>query len=511
MPLLTELRQSTNADVRRHASNLAVLWGDAAALDALIATVTDDKAAMEERMQALQTVRKVRTDAVRAGLLKVLQGEGLRQLPQQLALEVIRAAADLGGKEIGDALLALAKPPTDAGNRALTSAPTMLATLDALSGRAEWTKLMLAAIAEKKIPSAGFPVSVRRKLATHDDKSIRDLAFKVLGAWKESNDDTKKLIAAKRAACLEGEPDLANGKILFTATCGVCHPFHGGGQQVGPDLIGSGRSNLDALLTNVIDPNQIIGNGYEAITVNTKDNRVISGRMVEDTPSHVKLLSIGGAQTVVPRDQIAKLENTKQSLMPQGFGGLPDKEFRDMIWYILAPPEEGPLTKEKRAALSQSIDLAAETPAKPRGTNWRAIDWESVSLWNPDWKVSAPDFERTPVKLAEYHGKTNVLLTHPFPDKKTPASFERKLKIESGKTKLHFSVAADDRGDWRVKALVNGQAVKELVVDHEKPRWKDVEIDLAKWAGQEVTIRLEAHATDWSWEFAYWHGIELRP
>ena len=38
---------------------------------------------------------------------------------------------------------------------------------------------------------------------------------------------------------------------------------------------------------------------------------------------------------------------------------------------------------------------------KPKGTNWRAIDWESISLWNPDWKVSAPDFERTPVKLAD--------------------------------------------------------------------------------------------------------------
>ena len=104
-----------------------------------------------------------------------------------------------------------------------------------------------------------------------------------------------------------------------------------------------------------------------------------------------------------------------------------------------------------------------------------------------------PDFERTPVKLAEYHGKTNVLLMHPFTDKKTPTSFERKLKVE--KTKLTFNVAADDRGDWLVKVLVNGQEVKTMTVDHEKPRWKTVEVDLAKFAGQEVTLRLEAHAS----------------
>ena len=99
----------------------------------------------------------------------------------------------------------------------------------------------------------------------------------------------------------------------------MCHSFHGGGQKVGPDLIGSGRSNLDALLANVIDPNQIIGNGYENIVVTTKDNRTVTGRMIEDTPSHVKLLAIGGAEQIVPRDQVASLVNTHQSLMPPGF------------------------------------------------------------------------------------------------------------------------------------------------------------------------------------------------
>jgi len=291
------------------------------------------------------------------------------------------------------------------------------------------------------------------------------------------------------------------------ATCMVCHEFHGGGQKVGPDLIGSGRSNLDAILANVVDPNQIIGNGYENFTVSTKDGRTLAGRVVEDTPSHVKLLSAGGAAQVVPRDQIATLTNSKQSLMPMGFGNLPDAAFRDLIWYILAPPEEGPLTKEKKDLLVKGVEVAE--PSKPKGTNWRAIDWESVSLWNPDWKVSAPDFERTPVKLAEYHGKKNVLLMHPFPDKKTPASLERKFKVEPGKTKLKAHVAADDRGDWTFKAVVNGQVVKEVTVDHDKPRWKDIEVDLSGFAGQEVTVRLEGHANGWAMEFGYWGGVTL--
>ncbi|MFO1483433.1 MAG: PVC-type heme-binding CxxCH protein [Verrucomicrobiaceae bacterium] len=490
---LAKWRSSSNADVRKHAQTLAVMWGDAAAVKEMIAVLHDGSKPEKERITVLQSLQKVRTDAVKDGLMPLLTP----QTSTALAVAAIRAAADLGGDEfIAPLLQQSASKDFNVRN----------AAIEALSNRDAWTKALLSAISEQKVSASGFPAPVRRALATHKDKGIRDLAFKVLGAWQDSSDDVKSLIAQKKQACLTGEPDLANGKLLFTATCMVCHEFHGGGQKVGPDLIGSGRSNLDALLANVIDPNQIIGNGYENISVSTKDGRTLAGRIVEDTPGHVKLLGAGGAAQVVPRDQIASLTNTKQSLMPMGFGNLPDAAFRDLIWYILAPPEEGPLTPEKKKLLIQGVEVP-ETTSQPKKTNWRAIDWESVSLWNPDWKVNAPDFERTPVKLAEYHGKTNVLLLHPFTDKKTPASFERQLKVE--KTKLKFSVAADDRGDWLAKVLVNGQEVKAVTVDHEKPRWKDVEVDLAKWKGQDITLRLEAHANGWAWEFAYWHGITL--
>ncbi len=501
---LAKWRASSNADVRKQAFTLAVLWGDEEAITSLAAVLTTAKAPSKEVIEALQGLRGVKTPVYRQSLLQLLR-DGLGAHGPEVAVAAIRAASELGGDEFIEPLLNVVQASglrSDPQCRGLHHT----AAIEALASRETWTKALLNAIAEKKVPASGFPAPVRRALATSKDKGIRDLAFKVLGAWQDSSEDVKSLIAAKKQACLTGEPDLANGKLMFTATCMICHEFHGGGQKVGPDLIGSGRSNLDALLANVIDPNQIIGNGYENISVSTKDGRTLAGRIVEDTPGHVKLLGAGGAAQIVSRDQIATLTNTKQSLMPMGFGNLPDAAFRDLIWYILAPPEEGPLTPEKKKLLIQGVEVP-ETTSQPKKTNWRAIDWESVSLWNPDWKVSAPDFERTPVKLAEYHGKTNVLLLHPFTDKKTPASFERQLKVE--KTKLKFSVAADDRGDWLVKVLVNGQEVKAVTVDHEKPRWKAVEVDLAKWKGQDVTLRLEAHANGWAWEFAYWHGITL--
>jgi putative heme-binding domain-containing protein len=505
---LAAWRDSKNAEVREHAQSLAVFWGDETATKELVALLSSQKADPKDRLEALQILRKVKSDTVRAGLVAWLSRAGSEnQLPalesqatsSAVLVEAVRASADIGGNEFIAPLTKLA---------ASKDFSIQQAALGALAGRADWAHAMLDAIAAGKVSSVGFPIPVRRSLATSKDKAIRDHAFKVLGAWKEASDDVKALIAAKKKACLEGEPDLAMGKMLFTTTCATCHTLYGPGQKVGPELLGSGRSNLDAILANVIDPNQIIGNGYEAINVTTKDNRVVSGRMVEDTPSHVKLLAIGGAEQIVPRDQIAKLENTHQSTMPMGFGALPDDVFRNLIWYVLAPPEEGPLTKEKKAALSASIDAA---PAKKAtaGSNSRAIDWESVSLWNPDWKVNAPDFERTPVKLADFHGRGNVLLMHPFAKDK-PCSLERTVKLEAGKPhKLSITVAAHDQGDWELRVKVNGQEVKRSMVGHDGERWKTITVDLSEYAGKEVALRVEGAANGWSYEFGYWGEVKV--
>lgn len=492
---LAEWRNHNDDKVKAQAQQLSVLWGDPEAIGQVVQTLLDGKQSVSARRAALQSLRQVKTESAKAGYATLMKNKPA----PALMIEAMRAAVDLGEDSFAQDALGLWKA---------LNPQERIATAESLASRTSWSRALLEAMTAGTVARGDLPMTVARSLTNHSDPKIKARAGEVIGVWKDSSEDVKALIAAKKKAALTGEPNLANGKLMFQATCMVCHEFHGGGQKVGPDLIGSGRSNLDALLANVIDPNQIIGNGYENIIVATKDGRTLAGRMVEDTPSHVKLLGAGGAAQTVSRDQVASLTNTKQSLMPMGFGALPDEMFRDMIWYILAPPEEGPLTKEKKDLLTRGVEAAPATPSKPK-TNWRAIDWESVSLWNPDWKVDAPDFGRTPVKLADYYGRSNVLMFHPFEDRKKPASFERTLTVTPGKTRLRFAVAADDRGDWKLVARVNGQVVKEMTVDHEKPRWKEVEVDLSPFTGQKITVKLEAQATDWHFEFAYWHEIKI--
>lgn len=424
--------------------------------------------------------------------------------PDPVALETIRAAAELGGDEYLPALLRLAAGEDRDLRRAAQ---------EALCGRQPWAQRMLEEMRAGKIPVTGFPVSLRRSLA--EQEPLAKLANDVLGAWNESSDDLKALIVKKKKAALTGEPNLENGKVLFTATCATCHKFHGGGQEVGPELIGSGRSNLDALLANVIDPNQIIGNGYENFIVTTKDGRTIAGRVIEDTPTQMTLLGIGGVKTVVPRGDIQKSENTHQSLMPMGFGELPDDQFRDLMWYILAPPEEGPLTKEKKEHLILSVEAAEPKKAKSDGSDlWdpKHRDRESASLWNVDWQIDAPDFEGTPTKLVEYHGRKNVLVLHPK-SRTESSALVRTLELPADRpVKVSVWVASHDNGDWDLRATANGERLAgsaKISAANPDKRWKKQTWDLSAYKGKKVTLRLENWASDWMNEFSYWSDLKV--
>jgi putative heme-binding domain-containing protein len=138
-----------------------------------------------------------------------------------------------------------------------------------------------------------------------------------------------------------GAPDFEAGHELVRKTCLVCHKLYGEGAEVGPDLTGVGRSTLDALLANVIDPNQVIGKGYENVMIETKDGRSLSGRLVESTDSRVKLLSAGPKEEVVARSDIESMRTSELSVMPEGLEQMPDRDFRNLILYVLHPPQEG--------------------------------------------------------------------------------------------------------------------------------------------------------------------------
>jgi putative membrane-bound dehydrogenase-like protein len=325
--LFAKLFVSGKRELVDRAQNLGTLWGNPAAIQGSIARVNDASASVDERVKAIQAVRKVKSAHAREAMLKLLSGEN----PGPLALEAIRALGEIGGDSVPDELLRRWQAFTPESRRA---------TAEALVSRHDWSLTLLAALEAKTISANEIPATVVRSLSQSGDPAIRQRAANAIGRVRPADADKLKIIAQKKKMILSGPADLQAGHEIAKKTCFICHKLYGEGAEVGPDLTGVGRSTLDALLANVIDPNQIIGKGYENVEVETKDGRSLSGRMVEDTATRVKLLSAGPKEEVIARSDIASLRVSELSVMPEGLEQMPDADFRNLILFILNPPQD---------------------------------------------------------------------------------------------------------------------------------------------------------------------------
>ena len=66
----------------------------------------------------------------------------------------------------------------------------------------------------------------------------------------------------------------------------------------------------------------------------------MSGRLIEETETRVRLLAAGPKEEVVDKTNIASKRVSELSVMPEGLENMPDEDFRNLINYILHPPQE---------------------------------------------------------------------------------------------------------------------------------------------------------------------------
>ena len=325
--ILSALINSGKPELADRAQNLGTLWDFGPAVERTLAQINNPKATVEERTHAMQAARRLKTPAARQAMLKVLSGNN----PQPLALEAIRAVGEIGGDNVGEELASEWKSFTPDSRRAVA---------EVLASRQQWALALLSALENKTIFPNEIPATVARTLSQSPDASLRERATNAIGRIREADADKLKIIADKKRMILSGKADLNAGHEVAKKTCFICHKFYGEGAEVGPDLTGVGRSTLDALLANVIDPNQVVGKGYENVQVETKDGRSLSGRMVENTDTRVRLLSAGPHEETIAKSDIASLKVSSLSVMPEGLEQMPDADFRNLILFILNPPQE---------------------------------------------------------------------------------------------------------------------------------------------------------------------------
>ena len=136
------------------------------------------------------------------------------------------------------------------------------------------------------------------------------------------------------------------GREIYRQLCAGCHQLHGEGTHIGPDLTTANRRDKDFLLTSLVDPSAVIRKEYLNYTVNTKDGRSLNGFVVADSGAAITLVNATNERTTVARDQIASMEDSGVSLMPEGLlNALTPQQRRDLFAYLQAdapPPGSRP-------------------------------------------------------------------------------------------------------------------------------------------------------------------------
>ncbi len=133
------------------------------------------------------------------------------------------------------------------------------------------------------------------------------------------------------------------GKNLFkVANCVACHKMNNEGRELGPDLtkIEPKNHNLEHLLRSLLEPSKDIAEKYQSNTFVLDSGKIVTGMIVEESPSEVKVLIdplAKGDPAVLLKAEIEERSKSPVSIMPQGLlNKLTREEIFDLIAYVYA-------------------------------------------------------------------------------------------------------------------------------------------------------------------------------
>jgi len=301
------------------AIELSQQFGDSKALVALENVLDDPAATPARRGQAIATLAARKTPVLGPRLVQLLDDAAVRR-------EAIRAAAAYDDPAIATALLDRYPSFSEDERRE---------TVSSLAARNSHGHLLTEAIRTGRIPKQDVPAQLARQLQRIVGPTFVDVwgPIDLLPADKEAA--YAKCRGLLTDAAIE-KGDLANGKAVYSRVCASCHRLHGSGGEIGPELTGANRGNLEYLLSNILTPSAVIQDAYRMQVVLLEDGRVYSGIPAEENEHQLKLRVANQPEPVtISVAEIESREIASTSLMPEGLlANLPDADVVDLIRYL---------------------------------------------------------------------------------------------------------------------------------------------------------------------------------
>lgn len=320
------LSASANSEIRTLTQSLSLTFGSQRALAELRRIAADTKSEAGARRTALDALLAVRDAQLAPTLLKLVSDPEPR-----VAEGAIRGLASYDDPAAASTLLS---------RYSALTASTKRDALNTLAGRAGNARQLLAAVASGAVPRTDLTADLVRQLRNHKDEALRKQLTELWGVMKETSPDMQAEVErVKRVYWAGGSTpgDGPRGRVVFNKICAQCHTLFDSGGHVGPDITGANRSDLDYLLQNILYPNAVVPNEYRATTIETKDDRTITGIVKEQNATSVVIQTANELLTV-PRGEIKSQSTSDQSLMPEGLiAQLKDGEMRDLLYYLSRP------------------------------------------------------------------------------------------------------------------------------------------------------------------------------
>lgn len=316
------LKKRSDPLIRRQAFALAQCFGDPVAEKEMVTLVLNRETPPNERRDYFQMLISARSRAIAD------QVPGLIADPL-LSEEAIRAEAAFPGKDSADRLLVLLE------NEKGKEGERSVAILETLSSRADFADRLVDAVIEGEVDQEMIPAYIARQVMM---VSLKKSAFARHLGIDEAGEAQKAALLKKWKARLNesylAHADPIAGREVYRRTCAACHKLYGEGGEIGPDLTGSGRSDLDYFLINVLFPSEDVAPDYRLVSLVLKDGRTLSGNIVEENEQVITIRQVGNLERI-DADQVVQRQVYDVSLMPPGLiDNLRRDDVRDLVGYL---------------------------------------------------------------------------------------------------------------------------------------------------------------------------------
>lgn len=327
--LVVHVAADADPTILERCSHLDTLFGSGQALTELIQVALDQTRPTALRRTALKAVIDSRPAELRTLCETLLED-------QEINDEAVRGLALFDDPAIAQALIKRYRSGFHNEMR-----PAVIA---ALVSRPSFARVLLDRIGDgpDQIPRSALSAFDVRQLRACGDAGLNRQLTQVWGVQRDSPTALADEIRAWTATLTPAALAAGNrnqGRQVFVQVCSLCHRLYGEGGTLGPDLTGSGRSNLAFLLESIVDPSAVVAADFRYVMATLSDGRVVTGVIKARSPRTLTIQSMTGVE-IIEQGQITQLNELAQSPMPEGLlRSLSQTQVIDLIAYLMGPDQ----------------------------------------------------------------------------------------------------------------------------------------------------------------------------